>query len=212
METFLIVSNIVLLIVVVALALVVFALARQVGVLYERVAPAGALAINQQVSTGEKAPEISVQTLDSSLLTIAGEAQRGRSQLLFFVSPDCPVCKQLLTPLRSSAKTESRWLDVILASDGGTVEEHKAFVRREGLEQYPYTVSELLGKRYGVSKLPYAVLIDEDNKVSSMGIINSREHLESLFEAKERGVGSLQEYVANQQESQQFYDAGERQA
>ena len=28
-----------------------------------------------------------------------------------------------------------------------------------------------------------------------MGIINSREHLESMFEAKERGVASIQEYV-----------------
>lgn len=212
MEQFLVISNIILLVAVIALALVVFALARQVGVLYERVAPAGALAINQQVSTGESAPEISVQTLDSQMLTIAGEAQRGRSQLLFFVSPDCPVCKQLLVPLRSSARSESRWLDVVLASDGDNIEEHKAFVKREGLQQFPYTVSELLGKRYGVSKLPYAVLIDEDNKISSMGIINSREHLESLFEAKERGVGSLQEYVANQQESEQFYEVGERQS
>ena len=28
-----------------------------------------------------------------------------------------------------------------------------------------------------------------------MGIINSREHLESLFESKERGVASIQDYI-----------------
>ena len=56
-------------------------------------------------------------------------------------------------------------------------------------------VSELLGKTYGVAKLPYAVLIDEENKIASMGIVNSREHLESLFEAKERKVASIQDYM-----------------
>jgi methylamine dehydrogenase accessory protein MauD len=57
-------------------------------------------------------------------------------------------------------------------------------------------VSELLGKTFGVSKLPYAVLIDERGKIASMGIINSREHLDSLFEAKERKVASIQDYMS----------------
>lgn len=211
MEQFLIISNIILLLAVVALALVVFALARQVGVLYERVAPAGALAINQQLKTGEQAPAVTVQTLTSQTLEIASDKQLGRSQLLFFVSPDCPVCKQLLVPLLSCAQAEKNWLDVVLASDGDNLQEHKDFVTRENLQHFPYTVSEVLGKSYGVSKLPYGVLIDEHNAISSMGIINSREHLESLFEAKERGVGSLQEYIASQQ-PEQFYDVAEKQS
>ena len=64
-----------------------------------------------------------------------------------------------------------------------------------GLLGFPYVVSELLVKSYGVSKLPYAVLIDEQGKIASMGIVNSREHLESLFEAKEHKVASIQEYM-----------------
>jgi methylamine dehydrogenase accessory protein MauD len=46
-----------------------------------------------------------------------------------------------------------------------------------------------------VAKLPYAVLIDEAGIVRAKGLVNTREHLESLFEAKERGVGSIQEFV-----------------
>ena len=42
MSTALVVSNIILWVIVIALALVVLALARQVGILHERVAPAGA--------------------------------------------------------------------------------------------------------------------------------------------------------------------------
>jgi len=36
---------------------------------------------------------------------------------------------------------------------------------------------------------------DEEGKVRAKGLVNTREHLESLFEAKERGVASLQEFV-----------------
>ena len=56
-------------------------------------------------------------------------------------------------------------------------------------------VVEALGRAFGVSKLPYAVLIDEQQRVASLGIVNSREHIDSLFEAKERGVASIQDYM-----------------
>jgi methylamine dehydrogenase accessory protein MauD len=60
----------------------------------------------------------------------------------------------------------------------------------------PYVVSETLGRTFGVSKLPYGVLIAPDGRISSLGLVNNREHLESLFEAQERGVASIQEYLA----------------
>jgi methylamine dehydrogenase accessory protein MauD len=48
---------------------------------------------------------------------------------------------------------------------------------------------------YGVAKLPYAVLIDEHGVVAAQGLVNTREHLESLFEAQRHGVASIQEYL-----------------
>ena len=59
----------------------------------------------------------------------------------------------------------------------------------------PYVLSERLGRSFGVSKLPYAVLLDEMGRIASLGLINNREHLESLFEAKERKVASIQQYL-----------------
>ena len=50
----LIVSQILLWIIVIALAIVCLALVRQVGILYERIAPAGALAMNKQLAGGDK--------------------------------------------------------------------------------------------------------------------------------------------------------------
>jgi methylamine dehydrogenase accessory protein MauD len=49
--------------------------------------------------------------------------------------------------------------------------------------------------KYQVSKLPFAVLIGADGALKSKGLVNSREHLESLIEAMDTGIATLQEYV-----------------
>ena len=199
----LVVSNIVLWIGFLVMVVVNLALARQIGVLYERVAPAGALMMNQKLQVGAVAPELAVKTLGGEVLNV-GKATN-KSQLLFFLSPDCPVCGELTPALKSAAKAESAWLDVVLASDGAELN-HQAYVERKGLQAFPYVLSEILGKTYGVAKLPYAVLIDEAGMIASMGIINSREHLESLFEAKERKVASIQDYM-NKHQAVQYVEA-----
>ena len=192
----LLVSNIFLWIIVLCMAAVIYALTRQIGVLYERVAPAGALAVNQNLQVGQDAPELALQSLDSKMITIGGQPSDGKSTLIFFASPDCPVCKTLMPTVKSAAKAESDWINLVIASDGMN-QDHKGYVREQGIGAFPYVVSELLGKTYGVAKLPYGVLIDENGKIASIGIVNSREHIDSLFEAKERNVASIQEFINN---------------
>ena len=137
---------------------------------------------------------LAVNTLEGEALEL-GKTVGDKAQLMFFLSPDCPVCNELTPALKSAARAEADWLRVVLASYGEE-QDHKGYVERKGLQAFPYVVSELLGKTYGVSKLPYAVLVDEHGKIASMGIINSREHLDSLFEAKERKVASIQDYMS----------------
>ena len=194
---------VVLWVLVVVLAVAVFALARQVGVLYERVAPAGALMLNQQLKVGDAAPEIAMQSLDGRALT-SGQSQAG--QLLFFLGPDCPICKSLLPVLKTMVKVETA-TEVILVSDGGTEQEHRDYVAEHKLEQFPYVISEIVGRSYGVGKLPYAVLNGADGKIASLGIVNSREHLESLFEAQRLGVASIQDYLNPSDAQALHYDA-----
>lgn len=195
MLNFLVVSNGVLWVAVIALALVVFAQLRQIGVLYERMAPAGALMIHSKLQVGAQAPQMQIDNLnDGSVIDIGGNAATGKSQLLFFVSPDCPVCKTLLPVIKSASSAERHWLTVILASDG-EADQQQRFIADHGLQDFPFANSQALGLAYGVSRLPFAVLIDDDGVIKSMGLINSREHLESLFEAKERDVASIQDYM-----------------
>jgi methylamine dehydrogenase accessory protein MauD len=190
-------SQILLWIAVIVLATVVAALARQVGILHERIAPAGALTLHQKVNVGDLAPPMTLTTIDGQSLAVGGK-RTARSQLLFFVAPDCPVCKSLLPVVKSSARAENRWLDVVLASDGNEPAQRR-MIMDQGLAGIPFVLSEALGRAFGVAKLPYAVLIDESGKVASLGLVNSREHLESLFEAKERGVASIQEFLARRE-------------
>ncbi len=195
----LLVSNVLLWIVVVLLSGVLFALVRQLGVLHERIAPAGALMLKQGPKVGEVAPAESALDLDGQSQAIGGPASDGRSTLLFFLSPTCPVCKGLLPALRSISRSEGAWLRVLLAGDG-PLEEHKAFAREARLERFEYVISPTLGITYQVGKLPYAVLIDAAGIIRSKGLVNTREHLESLFEAKERGVASIQEFFEQAQD------------
>jgi len=138
---------------------------------------------------------LEVADLDGQPLRLGSARADGRSTLLLFVSPSCPVCKSLLPAVKSSRKDERSWMDVVLASDGDT-REQREFVRAQGLDGIPYVVSAALGLAYQVGRLPFAALLDEQGILRARGLVNSREHLESLFEAKRLGVASLQEYFS----------------
>jgi methylamine dehydrogenase accessory protein MauD len=190
------ISVVVLWIVVLCLLAVVLALTRQLGVLHERIAPVGALMLNRGLAVGEPAPAIDVVDLHGANLRLGAPRTDGKSTLLLFVSPTCPVCKSLLPIVKSSGRDERDWLDIILASDGNT-DEHRDYIRANGLGGIPYVLSAPLGMTFQVSRLPFAALLDEAGILRARGLINSREHLESLFEAKRLGVASLQDYFAN---------------
>lgn len=193
MSEALVVSNIVLWIIVLVLLLAVLALARQVGILYERIAPMGALMLDHGPKVGDMSPVFDLEALGGGKLAV-GLPAGNKSQMLFFLSPTCPVCKKLLPILKSIRDVEGKWLNIVFASDGDR-QEHMAFYRKAGLADFPYVLSTELGMAFKVGKLPYAVLIGDDGRVRGKGLVNSREQIESLFSAKELGVASVQEYL-----------------
>jgi methylamine dehydrogenase accessory protein MauD len=180
------------------LGAICLALVRQVGILYERMMPAGALMIDKGPAVGTVAPTFELVDIAQRPVKVGGLSAKKRNTLVFFLSPTCPVCKKLL-PLLPSIQAREGATDIVLASDGD-MDEHAAFYRKTGLSKYPYVLSQELGLSYAIGKLPYAVLLDEEGKVRAKGLVNTREHLESLFEAKERGVASLQEFVHGNRE------------
>ena len=188
------VSQVLLWVVIVALSLVVLGLARQIGVLHERVAPLGALTTRTAVVIGDHAPEFDVADLAGRKLHIGGRRADGRGQLLLFVSPTCPMCKKLLPTARSFARSERAQVDVVLMGDGDRPS-HEALVAEHRLQDLPLALAPIVGITLGIGKLPHAVLIDAAGTLRSSGIVNSREHLESLLIAQETGFASMQDYL-----------------
>lgn len=195
----LVISNLLLWVLVIVLAGVVLALLRQIGVLHERVAPAGALMVRGGPRVGEASPVLQVTDWSGRERRVGGADPAGRDTLLYFLSPSCPVCKTLLPVVDAVAQAEEPPLQVVLASDGSRAE-HEAFVAEHGLASRAYVLSTALGLAYQVAKLPYAVLLDGQGIVRAAGLVNTREHLESLIEARALGVASLQEFAASSRE------------
>jgi methylamine dehydrogenase accessory protein MauD len=199
MITALLVSNALSWAAIVVLVVTVLALARQVGVLHERVAPMGALTMDHGPAIGDPSPVFDLALLTGGRIAIGRST--GRLQMLFFLSPTCPVCKKLLPVLRSIRADEQKTTDVLLASDG-TLNEHLAFYKREKLAPFPYVLSAELGMKFRIGKLPYAVIIGPDGRIAAKGLVNNREQIESLLTAQEMGVGSMQDYISHAHDRQ----------
>jgi methylamine dehydrogenase accessory protein MauD len=192
MLTALIVSQILSWVVILGLGLALVALARQVGVLHARLAPAGALMTGKGPAVGEAAPVLDAATLDGTPVGIGKPLSVGRMQLLLFVSPHCPLCKDLIPIARNFAKTER--LDIVFVGDDD-IDEQRAMIARLDMGGLAFVNSSIIGRTFHVDRLPHAVLIGDSGTVLSKGLVNSREHLESLVTAHEMGVVSVQDYL-----------------
>ncbi|MGI6852941.1 methylamine dehydrogenase accessory protein MauD [Mesorhizobium sp. 1B3] len=186
------VAVIVLWAIVIVLLVVVFALARQVGILFERVAPMGALMTDAGPKIGEQSPRFDLLTLDGKPFTLGPASSK--STLVFFLSTTCPVCKKLLPVLKSLKQAEAESLSIVIASDGDALE-HAEFRRAASLTDFPYVLSRDLGMTFRINRLPFAVLLDEQGVVRGKGLVNSREQLESLLNAQDLGQASIQGWI-----------------
>ena len=195
MMTALIISQVLQWIVLAALAVAGLALARQVGVLHVRVAPAGALDAGRGPAVGEQVPHLHVTTLDGKSMTIGKiEAHASASlRLLMFVSAQCPMCKSLIPVAKSFAAAER--VDLVFCGDDDPAAQ-RAMIALHDMAAYPFVNSGEVGRAFEVAKLPHAVLLDATGKVLAKGLVNSREHFESLIVSHEMGVPHVQDYIS----------------
>ena len=115
---------------------VVVALVRQIGVLHERVAPAGALMLGRGPRGRRGRADRRVAGSRGRRAPSARREPHGAARCSSSSRRRCPVCKTLLPALRSHRAREAAWLDVVLASDGPRAE-HRAFVARAAARALP---------------------------------------------------------------------------
>ncbi len=188
----LIASTFLLWLIVAILVVAVLALARQIAVLHERIAPMGALVTDGGPKAGEPAPFVSAPALDGSVRTVGGSGGGGMPTLLLFVAPDCPICKKIIPIAMVLAKAEGLKLALV---GGATEAELEEMAARFRVQRGDFLVSAQLGLAYRIGKLPSAVLIGADGRIVARGLVNSREHLESLIVAGETGFATAQDYL-----------------
>lgn len=171
------ISYVVLWALVVALALLTLALARQIGTLHLRLGPRGALELDEEGPPLDEALEpVEAPDVDGRPLSIGGP---GEAQLLLFVSPGCPVCREVLPSLRVAARVGGmRPVVVSEADDPREVLPH--------VNGAPVVLGAEVTRAYSVPGTPYAVALDRLGVVRAKGTINNLEQLEGLVDTARR--------------------------
>jgi methylamine dehydrogenase accessory protein MauD len=172
-------SYLALWVVVVVLAVLVVALARQVGTLHLRLGPRGALELDDEGPPLGEAPQPEeVRDLRGRWVTVGGP---GSAQFLLFVSPGCPVCREVLPGVGAAAGAAGMTPVVVADSDGPEVRAAYG----DGTPAPVVAAPELAG-RYEIPGTPYAVALDELGVVRAKGTVNNLEQMEGLVDTARR--------------------------
>jgi methylamine dehydrogenase accessory protein MauD len=173
-------SYVVLWVLVIGLAIVVVALARQIGTLHLRLGPRGALEIDGEgPPLGEAVEPFEVTDMSGQNVAIAGP---GEAQLLLFVSPGCMVCKQVLPALPVIAAA-GRMRPYVITD----VDEHETRRAYDGGSIKARVVSGVqIAQRYDVPGTPYVLVLDEQGVVRAKGTVNNLEQMEGLIDTAQR--------------------------
>ena len=176
-------------VVLVATFAVSWLLLRRVRALHGRIAPLGALAppATQAVDLDRPA----WPTLAGTPHAIAGRGGP-RAMLLLFIDGQCPVSRKLVPLARDVCRDEA--LDLLFCGDGDEVAQ-RAVLASWRIASDEFVNDPALGRQLGVDRLPFAVLVEPDGTIAARGLVNSREHLESLCAVRESGHASIQSYL-----------------
>ena len=176
------VSYVVLWVIVVVLIVLVVALARQIGTLYLRLGPRGALELDDEGPPIGEAPEpAELEDLGGRTVGIGGP---GEAQLLLWVSPGCHVCEQVLPAVPVIAGRGE--LAPYVLTDVDVHETKRSYGARD--MKAPVVPARFLAQTYEVPGTPYVIVLDELGVVRAKGTVNNLEQMEGLVDSAQRRV------------------------
>lgn len=165
--------------VLIALAVVVLSLARQVGILHERLSPAGMRRSGSGIEPGQRLPELSLTAISGAPVRFAGTPSA-----LLFVSADCPICRSVLPAFEQPPAGDPRrrfWVADGLPGTDGAHPDYAAYVADRGLDPDRFLISQTLGLTLGVRQIPALVLLDSDGRLVSRDTVSGPRELTRLL-------------------------------
>lgn len=180
--------------VVVGQVILIVALSRLVGQLNRRLPPAGARVIDPGPDLGAQVSGFEVVDLTGRRVSVTFPLERGL--LILYVSPHCGTCTELLPAARRFFGEVSALADACLAMVTGSRQAQLEYAKRHALTERPVFAEEDLPSDLQLGGAPFALWIDREGQVCAKGMVNTREHLESLRNAVEVGFPSLQSFKA----------------
>jgi hypothetical protein len=153
----------------VVLAVIVVALARQVGTLHLRLGPRGALEIDEEgPPLGETPTALDALTKEGRRQKIGGS---GLARLVLFASPSCGVCSEVAPALPSAAATAGYAASILYDPDAE--------------------------REWNVPGTPFVVVLDDLGVVRAKGTVNNLEQVEGLVDsAARRRSGEVHEWAS----------------
>jgi methylamine dehydrogenase accessory protein MauD len=194
MSPFLIGSYVAIWIIVALLTVAMAALARQIGLLHQRLPQTGARMGNIGPNLGDTAKPFVAQDLNGQTVYIPDPEKP--YTLLVFVSDGCASCEQLAPAIIATAKQEQKHLKLVVIAFNGDEASNRAYAKKRGLSHLPFISSSESAVHFQVFTTPYAVLLDPKGVVITKGLVNRREHLDSIVNAAETGYASIQAMIA----------------
>ena len=154
---------------VVVLAAIVVALARQVGTLHLRLGPRGALEVDSEGPTlGEAPPAMPAVDDDGRRVLVGGP---GPARLVLFSSPTCSICREVARGIGAAASAAGLAPMIIHDPD--------------------------LERVYDVPGTPFLLVMDELGIVRAKGTVNNLEQVEGLVDMALRRIGEVPERRAS---------------
>ncbi|WP_415449683.1 methylamine utilization protein MauD [Acetobacter syzygii] len=185
----LVVINVMLTLVLLAAFIVAYRMVLRIRRLFQEIAPVGALTNARGPQPGDTCPAQPFATLDGRTLELAGGTM---PRLLLFVSASCPISRKVIPIARNFCAKEQ--LELVLAGDDDLVVQAH-FAQQTGTSPALFVNDPALGRALEVDKLPAAFLLDQQGVLIARGLVNNREHLESLLNAWESGFNTVQAYI-----------------
>jgi methylamine dehydrogenase accessory protein MauD len=196
------ISYVLLWVVVIFQVVLTLTLARLVGQLMSRRFPGSGARVM------DPGPEIGSAVEDWEGVDLLGRAvcvqfPRDRGLFLLFISPHCTACAWLLPSAKRffkeiAVQTEGAW--VLL---GGSEESQLHYAKENGLLAHPVLAESRIPPSWRAGGGPFGLWVDATGRVRTKGMVNSREHLESLRYAVEVGHPSVESYLSALSEEQE---------